>query len=933
MAAKSAINEVRNQLFLDRAEGKYLSRVSSNLGLERPLFGFSNDDIWRAVVRRMAFDYRQIANLFEDFLLNIFGPKTTVASVLSVDAALLDEEVSLTGIERFPQRGTFVIDETLATEESVAFSFLDPRNNLASLSSALVHPHTAVLGEASGFLISDVSAAGTNLVLVNSSEFPTAGFPLTLLVDAGTANEEVVQLTGHTPATNTLTVSALANDHTGARPTFITSRLSSVVGTPANGISIIRVKSSVSFPNEGLIRVSEDGGSSEVVEYFSNDTDTGTLQLRAPLSGTYTTPWAAGGGASVTLLRTKTEVRLAQVQVKGIGWDIYETIPRKLQLYIPNQIATNRLQDASFVHQKLVSPAPSSTLAAGTSIGDTVLTVPTGDSDDFPLSGVIKINSGGGTEEDVAYNLVSAKATTQLYATAPTGIPATATELFVADAKSLATFDEINPNKQLILARNDVPNVEVVTYTNINVATNKVTLAAGTANAHSTGDEVVALTGDTFYLSRALQNTHSGGETVDLIQDVYLGTDLEDGQIFSTDYAFQGPYLYGLGEDRAIEDQTTTLDEDISGPLELMVDARAGRYSLEVRNADLMVTTGVFDVQIGRTKATNEVVAVKTVVLASTVAAAAITVNATNVAGDTQLTLTATAALPQPSSTPYGYRLAVGGQGGPGTYEIVVVRQVISGTVIALEEPLTQTHNASEKVSLLNDVIELSDPLQNTQRGLCALSNRLAAPGTFELRDVSERVLVEELRTYVAVASSVGFTSSGSWAYLNFGRGLLPVESQLTATQSAGSSTVVLEDSSSFPTSYPYYVLLGSDDPAQVEWAIVTNNNTGINTLTVSPVTKRDHRVGTWARYAPGEPVAVEFTGTDAGKLTFTSPVKFSQAHLTGEPVQLSGIVSQPDVVARDHPFYLPSDWADRLQFLFDRGRAAGVEVVVISDQ
>ena len=86
MATSSAINETRNQLFLDRAEGKYLSRISSNLGLARPPFGFNNDAVWRAVVRRLALDYRQVIGLFHDLLTNIFGPQVTAASVLSEDA-------------------------------------------------------------------------------------------------------------------------------------------------------------------------------------------------------------------------------------------------------------------------------------------------------------------------------------------------------------------------------------------------------------------------------------------------------------------------------------------------------------------------------------------------------------------------------------------------------------------------------------------------------------------------------------------------------------------------------------------------------------------------------------------------------------------------------------------------------------------------------
>lgn len=944
---KSAIREVRDQLFLDRAVGKYLSRVSSNLGLERPLFGFSNDATWRAVVRRLAVDYRQIANLFEDLLRDIFGPKNTVASVLSVDTEVADEELSVGTITKFPQRGTLVIDETLASEESIEFSFLDPLTSVASLSAALTLGHTAVVDDAVGYLVADVSASATSLVLVSSDEFPTSGYPITLLVGAGADEEEVVQVTAHTPATNTLTVSALANDHAGPQSTPITSRVSFISGTnyPDDSV-VIRVEDSSKFPSEGLIRVQEDGGTpTQIVEYYDNDITTNTLRLKQPLaSQLYTFPWTGAGGSSVTLMRNGAEVRLAQVQVKGIGWDVFETEPKRLQIYIPDQLALNRLQDASFLHQALVSPTPSSTLDAATLAGDTSFAVPTGEADDFPSSGMLIINSGGGSEEVVSYTLRAAGASTKMYAVDATGIPIGTTELFVEDAKVLAAFATTNTSKTLTLARNDVPNVETVTYTAIDVVANKVTLAApGTANVHSSGDEIIAFDGDTFFLAQPLQNAHSLGETVDLRQEVYAGTSLEDGRIedgvtYTTDHLFQGPYVYASAEDRAADSEvSSTLDEDIAGPIELMVDQQISRYSLEVRNADLLKTTGVFDIQVGRGHASNEILAVKTVGLASTFNALGVTVNATSTTGDTQLTLTATGGLPQPSSYPYGYRIAVGGQGGAGTYEIVVVRRILSGTVIELDHELQNTHNASEVVTMLNDVIELSDPVSKAQQGVYSLANRFSEPGTAPVRNYEDRVLVEELRSYVDVVSASGFPALGGWAIINFGRSALPVESRLTGAVAAGATSLVLESSDDFPTTYPYFVIVGADDPAKAEFIAVTVNNPATETLTVPSGLKKAHSSGVWVRYFSGEQVAVEFQGTETGgateRLIFDPPIKFAQAHREGEPVHLSEVTSQPDTLGLDFPLYLPSDWADRLEFLFDRGRAAGVEVVVISDR
>jgi hypothetical protein len=115
---KSAIREVRDQLFLDHADGEYLSHVTANIGLPRPLFGFHDDSIWRAIARRIALDYRQIENCFADLLEVYFGPRITKTSVLSANASIGDEEIYIADQitdRRLPQRGTLVIDETLAS--------------------------------------------------------------------------------------------------------------------------------------------------------------------------------------------------------------------------------------------------------------------------------------------------------------------------------------------------------------------------------------------------------------------------------------------------------------------------------------------------------------------------------------------------------------------------------------------------------------------------------------------------------------------------------------------------------------------------------------------------------------------------------------------------------------------------------------------------
>jgi hypothetical protein len=75
--SQSDIAEVRDQLTVDYADGKYLNVVSSNLGMQRPPFGFS-DATWRALVRVLALQYKQITTKFEAVLSIILGSRSVV---------------------------------------------------------------------------------------------------------------------------------------------------------------------------------------------------------------------------------------------------------------------------------------------------------------------------------------------------------------------------------------------------------------------------------------------------------------------------------------------------------------------------------------------------------------------------------------------------------------------------------------------------------------------------------------------------------------------------------------------------------------------------------------------------------------------------------------------------------------------------------------
>lgn len=1036
---KSAIREVRDQLFLDRADGKYLSNVGANIGFERPQFGFQSDRLWRAIVRRGALDYKQIANLFEDWLTEFFGPRKTVVTVLGADAAVLDDQITISDQLNIPQQGTLVIDEGLATEQTTKYSFRDPRNGLVDIDTAISLAVTAALNNATGYLISDISIGATLLGLVNGLEFPTSGFSYTLLIDPGTDVEEVVELTAH-PTDHSLTVTPTAFAHNGIRPSSRVSNLSKVEG----GGSVLTLGKTAHFPATGLIRVMEPGGGVfETAEYFTNDVENDVLQLRSKLVNTYTL-----GTSSVTLMRPGAKVQLAQVQVKGKGWDIFETQARKLQIFIPETLDVNRLLDVSYLHDS-VGTTPASTLAIGASAGETQIQL--ADASPFPGGGTLIINSGGGNEEKIGYNRVDRFDTTLMPASFKArGVIQAIVQANLLDAETFTLDDGTNPavifefdkvpdgvgggnivvdissdvtaadvaitirnaingvggslaitaridpedNTKVLLANDafgssgnttssetvadagfTVSNMtggsigyaigtlqfyvmnpkalsealvltdqlvlsrglgaeEVVTIETVNNQTGLVTLVVPTTNAHASGATAEMGDPNILFLARGLGNTHLAAETVAIDEDEYPGTDLEIGDptVAPNDTArFQGPYNASIFDQALDSAVGTVLAENVAGPVDLLVDQSAGSSSLEVRDAILFETTGQFDLRVGRGKGADETVDLTGVVYARDVqgllTTAAVSIN------DLEFSLSPTdvAKLPNPpGGPPFGYRVAIE-FGGVNEERVLIDR--IDGNLVRLVFGFTKAHPASSEIRLVADVFELSERLEFNHRGVISQDDKLQIYPKHRLaKDVHK---VEEVRTSLEVASLAGFPTVGGKVLINFGRQQLRVVGKLAVDWVQPSTSAVLEVSDDFPTSgFPYFVRVDVGTNLERYYA-VTANNTGTETLTIPSSSDFTHPAGAEVRYDPGDPVILEYSGvlTTPNRLEFENGILMSGPLLTGTPVDLSSVTAQPGSRGFEYPFYLPSTWADRLKFLFDRGRAAGVEIVTISSK
>lgn len=239
---QSAIAEVRDQLFLDYADGEYLNVVGQNLGVNRPVFGF-DDDEWRALVKAIALQYKQVRTRFAAVLAILFGPRVTQVGTLNADIEANATSFTVNDASNFPQVGTVVLDEGLGTEETLTYCFVDYRNNEIYLEDSTTFAHNITEGKDAESSLIVVDSAGTKLIVTDARDFPTSGFPYPAVVGRGTANEEVVEITAVDPEEGSITIStALVNTHNYLEPSVIQNRLDLPYGYFSSFITLEETK-------------------------------------------------------------------------------------------------------------------------------------------------------------------------------------------------------------------------------------------------------------------------------------------------------------------------------------------------------------------------------------------------------------------------------------------------------------------------------------------------------------------------------------------------------------------------------------------------------------------------------------------------------------------------------------------------------------------
>lgn len=352
-------------MFLDTADGVRLTVISGNLGLDRPIRGF-DDDVWRYAIKKIALQRKNIRAIFERVLEVCEGPQYARTGTLAEDVIAGDTVITLNDASSFLQIGKLVLDPGQVTEEEVEFCFRDLVTNEINLESPLQFNHLAKdFTDVTNTLREPIVSGATTIPLIDSSLFPTAGFPYSIVIGRGTEQEEAVIVTANDTVLNELTTFPTTLDHEGPKTRFLRREL--LDPAPAGRTFIqLDINDTREFPASGLIVIDRNGGSEELIFYTDNDTEGNTLRLKTPLAS------AHAAAESVELLTEGANVDLANVWQQGLHWQIYQTTPRKVTVFLPpGPEGALRLIDASWIHDVATQSPASTTLAVAAAAGDT----------------------------------------------------------------------------------------------------------------------------------------------------------------------------------------------------------------------------------------------------------------------------------------------------------------------------------------------------------------------------------------------------------------------------------------------------------------------------------------------------------------------------------------------------------------------------------
>lgn len=922
---QSAIKEVRDQIMLDSADGPRLTTVTDNLGFSRPRFGFSNDNEWRALAKQLALGPKQIEKSFRKILEICIGPDFDRTAVISTAVVALDTTISLEDASELPQVGTIVLSPGLAATESAEYCFIDYATNKVFLESPVANAHV-VLAAGSTVLSTDAVATAVSLVLADSSVLPTSGYPFTISIGKGTILEETVTVSLNVPATNTLTVSALANDHTGFKAGYLRREL---LAATIAGRTFLQfdTQDTENFPDAGWIRIDAGLGAEEIVFFDENAFSDNILHLKTPLANAHI------AAASVELLFPGELVSTVSVLQAGIHWSIFDTTHDEVKVLVPESIVDLQIQNASWVHDPVPAVLGSTTLAVATVAADTVIEIAS--ASNFPdEAGMLTID---GTErffytlrdEAATPNptLTLTKAIGAIYSIGTTvvlfEVPYGGTLLEEGNPRDVtgAVIDDRFPGPYVFdLAERGVGTVST-TVTSLHPAATAmvVDMLIGRETIECND---LSLWDPAIVQEKARVGRGTGFEEDLTVIDVTLAVDTI-GSIITG-----GPWAAAV------------LDAETSGagePFPETVGVSTSQYSVLLGASVVSGNSETYALSDGQTltvavdgaaaqTATFNTADFSNIALADADEVAAVIT--TDISGATSVDLDVGGTIIIFSTVGTSIEVTGGTANGVLGFptsvvveeKVVVVDESLAATVhtLTVSATLLRSHDNGESVRLVNDVLTV-DPTTKQHLGPSFAPTVLGHP-------------VEFLTDTISLTSSVAFSSVGGHIILNFGDARLPFRSRLNTIVSP--TVYQFDDTSGFPTAdFPYQIVLSQG--TEVEELINVNaNNTGLNRLTFSTTPVNIHPTGPapfggYAAFVTGGMEFIEYQSVVVNDIILT-PAQVIGKHTIGELAITSPEFAIPRVDGFSYPLLLPPDSLKCVKDMFEVVRAAGIQVTII---
>jgi len=1010
---QSDLAEVKDQLSLDYADGKYLNVVGNNYGLRRSDVDVSslnfNDNTWRALVKVIALQYKQVLTKFEQVLDIILGPKITQVGTFTASIAAGVQSFQVNTDLQFPQVGTLILDEGLATEETVEVCFIDRYNNIVYLTAVTQFAHQLEEADAEGPLVLDMLAGDTEVYIPFSERFPTTDFPYTLVLGRGTPNEEVVQLLGNDIDNHFLTISACLNSHSGTTLTQIQNTLSADYVPASHFLSLFDV---TKFDESGVVLLGASanqytatggnvGGTTATVAastftanrhvrsrvLFDAATTTPALRgveaeivINTDTTLTFLTPLPAQvvagdlfniravleyvsvntsdialnlrrdivdielvASTTVEMAFTETLVSLGSVKMPGAGWDIYQTDipggPPTVEILFPTALRDpGELRGSSYLHPVYIDPPPTTALA-GAQLADALVyevTTTVG----LPTSGTLTLDDGGADEYNITYT-----------------VDHTSTTEFIATGATEVTLDSGGFTFEVPFTAEISDGISTGLVTVSAILADVATISA-TASDFQAGADFRAVN----YIRAGVSgspNAYVGAELCTLYEPRYAGLSIVDGNVWTVDDTWPGPYLYDPTElgiqqinQGALVPNTTLNQFMVAGPSKVMISQQATRTALEIEDASAMTSASFpANLVIGTGGPNRETVDVNSLALRQRTFGLVNAPNLTNVSSiildNLDELTTGFSAFPDAN----GYRVRID-EGGVND-EILFVTAISGGNTLTFENATQNPHTTGEVVRLMADVLAI-DPLTGVHNGVYDLADReiqIVDPlgpnpgfpttnnGQYfsDIRYESADIAQLSYGSF-PILNTLGLPLAGSELYFNFGDERIDITDTLTVAAS-GTFAVPVPTLTATPTptfefpssadSYPYVITV---EPGTVREEVVEVLTyvpaTGVFTL-VSPLLFT-HPIGSKVTFIPGTEDTVEYQSVNGSDIEFSPQDIFSQTFYAGTPITLSPGLAVPQITGYDFPLFMPADVEEALRSVLNLVRAAGVLVTFI---